>query len=135
MGDTDYLSLLEGPPSSSFGTTLYDFGYQPSSLPPSGVATTASQVESGSTGINWDFSSSVGNLLNDVTKAWITVQDHKSQTSLPTGYARAADGSIYAVDPAYRGTAPTVGSTLNTIPLSFLLIGGLLFAAIALGED
>ena len=135
MGETDYLRMLEGPSSSGFGTTLYDFGYQPSSLPPSGAATTASQVESGSTGINWDFGSGVGNLIQDVTKAWITVKDHQSQTSLPTGYARAQDGSIYAVDPAYRGTQPTVGSTLNSIPLSFILIGGLLFLAVALGDD
>jgi hypothetical protein len=136
MGETDYLSLLEGPQSSAFGTTLYDFGYQPSSLPPSGAATTASQVESGSTGINWNFDlSGVGALMQDITKAWITVKDHQNQTNIPTGYARAPDGSIYAVDPAYRNTAPTVGSTLNSIPLSFLMIGGLLFLAVVLGDD
>jgi len=134
MGDTDYLSLLEGPPSSAFGTTLYDFGYQPQSLPPSEVATTASQVESGGTGVNWDFGSGVGNLIQDITKAWITVKDHKSATELPTGYARNAQGQIYAVDPAYR-TTPTVGSALNSIPVSFLMIGGLIWAAIALGKE
>jgi len=85
MGETDYLSLLEGPPSSAFGTTLYDFGYQPQSLPPSEVATTASQVESGGSGVNWNFGSGVGNLIQDITKAWITVKDHKSATELPTG--------------------------------------------------
>jgi hypothetical protein len=137
MGDTDYLSLLEGPSSSSYGSGLYDFGYQPSSLPPSGVATTASQVESGGTGVNWSFDTTgVGNLIQDVTKAWITVRDHQAGGNLPTGYARGPDGSIYAVDPAYRNMQqPTVGSTLNHIPVSFLLIGGLIFAALALGDD
>jgi len=136
MGDTDYLSLLEGPSSSGFGDTLYDFGYQPSSLPPSGVATTASQVESGGSGVNWSFDTSgVGNLLQDVTKAWITVRDHQSGGGLPTGYARGPDGRVYAVDPAYRAGQPTVGSTLNQIPVSFLLIGGLIFLAVALGDD
>jgi hypothetical protein len=136
MGETDYLSQLEGPASSGYGSTLYDFGYAAANLPPSGVATTASQVESGSTGINWNFDASgVGNLIQDVTKAWITVRDHQNGGGLPTGYARAADGSIYATDPAYRAGQPTVGGTLNQIPVSFLLIGGLIFLAITLGED
>lgn len=130
----DLLSTIEGPFSSDYGTGLYDFGYVPEALPPSGVATTASQVESGGTGINWDFGALTGNLIQDVTKAWVTIQDHKNQTNLPTGYARNAQGQIYAVDPAYR-PQPTVGSTLNSIPLSFLMIGGLLFLAVVLGDD
>lgn len=132
----DYLSMIEGPSSSGWGVGLYDFGYVPDSLPPSHVATTASQVESGSSGINWNFDlSGVGGLLSDVTKAWVTVQDHRNQANLPTGYARNAAGEVYAVDPAYRQQQPTVGSTLNQIPVSFLIIGGLIVAAIALGGD
>lgn len=130
----DLLSTIEGPFSSDYGTGLYDFGYVPDALPPSGVATTASQVESGGTGINWDFGALTGSLIQDVTKAWVTIQDHKNQQNLPTGYARNSQGQIYAVDPAYRGQ-PTVGSALNGIPLSFLMIGGLLFLAVVLGDD
>jgi hypothetical protein len=134
MGDTDYLSLLEGPTSTGFGATLYDFGYQPGSLPPAQASSTASQVESGGSGINWSgLSSGIGNLMQDVTKAWINVQNYKKGSEVPTGYAVNGQGQVYAVDPAYRPT--TLGSAVGGIPMSFILIGGLIWAAMALGKD
>lgn len=134
MGEPDYLSLLEAPPSSGYGTGTYDFGYLPPSLPPAEVATTASQVESGGTGFNWaGLSSGIGDLMQDATKAWISIQNYKKGSELPTGYARNAQGQVYAVDPAYRPT--TLGAAVGGIPMSFVLIAGLIYAAFALGDD
>jgi len=131
MGDTD--SLL-GPVSSLFGDDLYDFGYQSQGMPPAQAASTASQIESGGSGFNWSsLSSGIGDLMQDATKAWISIQNYKKGSELPTGYAVNDKGQIYAVDPAYRPT--TVAGAIGGIPMSFVLIAGLIWAAVSLVDE
>lgn len=133
-GETDYLSLLEGPTSSAFGVSLYDFGYQPTQLPPAQAASTASQIESGGTGFNWSgLASGVGDLMQDATKAWITYKNYQKGSELPTGYAVNQQGQVYPVDPAYRPT--TVAGAIGGIPMSLVMIAGLIWAAVSLGGD
>lgn len=132
---TDYLSSIEGPVSSGFGSGLYDFGYYPSSQPPAQAATTASQVESGGSGFSWgDFAPA----LADITKAWMTVKTVNATTQeVPTSYRVNEDGQLYATDPAYRGPATlgTVASKAGAIPVAWLFIGAMIFGAVMLAKE
>lgn len=128
----DYLSMLEGPPSSGYGSDLYDFGYAPTSSPPSQVATTASQIESGGTGFNWGGLSST---IADITRAYVAVEAVKNgNPQMPLQYRTNGNGETYVTDPAYR-TLGGVGSAIGGIPTAWLIIGGIIFAAVVLGKD
>ena len=125
-------SILEGPPDAGYGTGLYDFGYAPTSQPPARAATTASQLESGGSGFNWG---GLSNTIADITKTYMQVEAIKaSRPEMPTTYRTNGDGVTYATDPAYR-TLGGVGSAIGGIPTAWLLIGGLIAAAVILGKD
>lgn len=134
MADTNYFAV-EGPSSFDYTSDLYGFGYLPSSQPPAQAATTASQIESGGTGFNWN---SFAPALADITKAWMTVKAVNATTQeAPTGYRVNGEGQVYAVDPAYRGpqTLGGVGSAIGGIPTAWLLIGALIVGAVMLAKE
>ena len=117
----DLLSSIEGPASSSYGTDLYDFGYAGANLPPAQAATTASQLESGGSGFNWNAA------LSDITKVYMATQSNNATPmQVPTGYRVNEQGQLYAVDPTYSGGVRTlggVGSAIGGIPTGWIIIG------------
>lgn len=126
----DYLGQLEGPPSSGFGTGLYDFGYQQGQLPPAQAAGTASQVEAGGTGIDWN------GALHDITGAWLAMESKNGKTELPTNYRTNQQGQLYATDPAYRNGTTLGGAVgaIGGIPTAWFVIGALIYGAVALSR-
>lgn len=129
---------VEGPASSDYGAGLYDFGYAATSQPPSQVATSASQLESGGSGFDW------GQMLGtvaDVTKAYMQIEAVKSGAPMgPVQYRTNGNGQVYATDPTYQqqggvNTLGGVGSALGGIPTAWLMIGGIVALAIFLGKD
>lgn len=130
----DYLSSIIGPPDGGYGSGLYDFGYAPTSQPPARAATTASQIESGGSGFSWG---DVSNTLLDITKTYMQVEAGKSaRPEAPVQYRTNGNGETYATDPAYRvNTLGGVGSAIGGIPTAWLLIGGIVVAALILGKE
>lgn len=116
----NYLGLLEGPTRDSLGSSLYNFGYTNANQPPAQAATTASQLESGGSGFNWNAA------LSDITRVYLTREAIKSGTpEAPTTYRTNEYGEVYAADPAYRGpqTLGGVGNSIAGIPVVWLIIG------------
>jgi hypothetical protein len=131
MAEINYFAV-EGPSSSGYGSDLFDFGYIPSGLPPAQAATTASQIEAGGGGFNWNAA------LKDITGAWLTVEAFNAKKAeLPTSYRTNELGQTYAVDPDYRGpqTLGGVGSAIGGIPTAWLLIGALIVGAIMMAKE
>lgn len=127
----DYLGQLEGPTTAAFGTGLYDFGYQPNQLPPAQAAGTASQLEAGGGGFDWN------GALHDITGAWLAVESKKSNAEVPTNYRTNQQGQLYATDPAYRNGATLGGAVgaIGGIPTAWIVIGALIFGAVALSKE
>lgn len=125
----DYLSQLLGPTSSGYGTGLYDFGYAGANLPPAQAATSASQLESGGSGFNWNAA------LSDITKVYMMKTAIKAQgQEMPTGYRVNESGQLYATDPAYRPqTIGGVGSAIGGIPVIWIVIGVGVFFLVSAG--
>lgn len=130
------LSINSGPlglPSGELGSGLYDFGYTFDNLPASEAAQTATQIESGGTGFDWNKG------LGDLLGAWVMTERYSSTTQqqMPVQYRKAPDGTLYTTDPAYPATyrQPLASGQIAGIPTSWLLIGGAIFLAITLAKD
>lgn len=127
----DYLGQMFGPESAGYGTGLYDFGYTGANLPPAQAATSASQLEAGGSGFNWNAA------IGDITKAYMLKTAIKAQAAeVPTNYRVNESGQLYATDPAYRGaqTLGGVGSAIGGIPTIWILLGvGVFFLVSASG--
>lgn len=118
-------------PDSFFGEGLYDFGWgEATGQPPAQAAGTASQIESGGSGFNWN------SALSDITKAWMTVEALDSpRPEALTGYRTNAQGQLYATNPQGAATLGGVGSAIGGIPTAWLLIGALIFAVVTMSKD
>ncbi len=130
----DYLSGLMGPTAGGYDDGLYGFGYSTSSQPPARAATTASQIESGGSGFNW---SGFGNTVLDITKAYMQVEAVKSsRPEAPVTYRTNEQGETYTSGNGQGvQTLGGVGSAIGGIPTAWLLIGGLIFAAVILSKE
>ena len=94
----------------------YGFAYAQTPSPTSQVASTASQYDSGGSGIDWN------NALHDVLGSVVALDSINHQwAGAPMGYYRGANGQVYA-----QGQGPIV--SFNQARMSNLLVfGGLIF--------
>lgn len=106
--------------TGDLGTGLYEFGVQTANLPVSEAATTASQVESGGNGFNWN------NALHDITGAWVAAEGKaNSWPGAAVQYRRGEDGRLYNTDGKLVQQAQTAPKQINLTTL--LIMGGIVF--------
>jgi hypothetical protein len=116
------------------GTGLYDFSVDESvNLPPAEAAYKASQVESGGSGWGFDLNSA----LKDLAGAWVASESYQARAAsgAPVQYRRGTDGQLYVTDPTYRNGPPGGGGSILGIPVTWLLVGGLIFFAVTAAKD
>lgn len=117
----------QGAISGELGSGLYDFATQTANLPTAEAASTASQVESGGTGFNWN------QALADITGAWVKVEGQSSSwPGAPVQYRKGEDGRLYTTD-GKLVQSPAAGP--QKIGLEKLLLwGGLLFVVLKVAK-